>query len=390
MKKLERLFAVLKGEKFDRLPFAADINWWYGVNKKNGTLPEEYKHMTLIEVARATGVIAQVNTYIYKIETENVERVVRSEAVYDGIVGAEFAGPSPLTGLAKKNSAITVLKTPVGKLRFRYVQTPSSEYEWWLTEFPVKNVEDMRVMKYVFDHSRAEPAFEEYTIRQKSCGDDGLALPVLPHSPVNRIIYDIMGPQRGLIALYRHQKEVEDLMLSIERLDDEIYQLAEKHPSKIFEFGEHVHSDLNDPKIFIKYQIPYFRKRIAPLHAKHKICNCHWDGYFRDLLSLIKEIDFDVIEGVTPKPSGDVTLTELRDAVEGKTVLWGGIPASVFCDPYSDQYFEKYVLDTLKTVAPGDRFIMGLGDNLGPTGYIHRIRLINDILEKYGYYPIRF
>jgi neutral ceramidase len=57
VKNLERFFAVLKGEKFDSLPFAADINWWYRVNKEHGTMPEEYKHMSLIEVARATGVI---------------------------------------------------------------------------------------------------------------------------------------------------------------------------------------------------------------------------------------------------------------------------------------------------------------------------------------------
>lgn len=211
---------------------------------------------------------------------------------------------------------------------------------------------------------------------------------LFPHSPVNRILYDIMGQQRGIIALYRHKEEVEDLMLSIERLDDEIYRLAEKLPSKIFEFGEHVHSDINNPRIFRKYQIPYFRKRIRQLHAKGKICYCHWDGYFRSLLPLIKETGFDAIEGITPKPSGDVTLAELLDAVEGKIVLWGGIPASIFQEPYSDKYFEKYVIDILRTISPGDRFIMGLGDNLGPTGYIHRIRMVNDILEKYGYYPI--
>jgi hypothetical protein len=396
MKKLERFFSVLERKKFDRLPFTADICWWYRVNKERNTLPKEYEHMDLIEVARATGVIAQVDTGFYKIETEDVKRIIKtesSEIVCNGSwdptwAHGFFSGALNDERLGRKRMVTVMIETPIGKLRTMAIQTPSSEYEWWVTEFPVKNREDMRVMKYILDHSRAEPAFEEYIARQKSYGDDGLALPVLPHSPVNRIIYDYMGPQRGLIALLRYQKEVEDLMLSIERLDDEIYQLAEKLPSKIFQFGEHVHSDLDDPRIFKKYQIPYFRKRIAQLHARGKICYCHWDGYFEKLLHLIKETGFDAIEGVTPKPSGDVSLAELRDAVEGKVILWGGIPASLFCEPYTDEQFKEYVLDMLKTIAPGDGFIVGLGDNLGPTGYIHRVKLVNDILEEHGYYPI--
>jgi hypothetical protein len=31
---------------------------------------------------------------------------------------------------------------------------------------------------------------------------------------------------------------------------------------------------------------------------------------------------------------------------------------------------------------------MDIGDNLGPTGQIQRLKMINDILEKHGYYPI--
>jgi len=395
MRKLERFFAVLRGEKFDRVPFTADICWWYRVNKKHGSLPKEYEDMDLIEVARAVGVIAQVDTGFYSIETENVRRIAKmdgSEIVCDSAwdptwVHGLFSGI--LTNEEKRRREVRViLETPIGKLESTALQTPESEYEWWVTEFPVKNREDMKVMKYILDHSRAEPAFEEYIAHQKSYGDDGLALPVIPHSPVNRIIYDYMGPQKGLIALLRYQREVEDLMLSIERLDDEIYQLAGELPSKIFQFGEHVHSDIDDPRIFKKYQIPYFRKRIVQLHGKGKICYCHWDGYFRNLLPLIKETGFDAIEGITPKPSGDVTLQELIEATERKVVLWGGIPASLFCEPYTDEQFKEYVLDMLKAIAPGDGFIMGLGDNLGPTGHIHRIKLVNDILEKYGYYPI--
>jgi len=374
MKNLERIFAVLQGKKFDRLPFVATITWWYNEHRARGTLPEKYKNTDALGVAKDVGFTLLDGTGFYRIRRENIETVVRSELVYDG------------SALVKKGLTAVVEKTPVGKLESVRVSTGLSNLP---KEFPVKTVEDMKTMKYILDHSRVEPTFEEYVSMQKYYGDDGLVLPIIPHSPVNSILYDIMGQQRGIVALYRYQKEVEDLMMSIEGLQDEIYRLAEKLPSKIIHFGEHVHSVINDPRIFKKYQIPYFKKRIAQLHAKGKICSCHWDGHFKDLLPLIKDTGFDAIHGVTPKPSGDVTLTELIDAVEGKTVLWGGIPAPIFQEPFTDQHFEEYVMNILKTIAPGDRFIMDIGDNLGPTGYIHRLRTVKDILEKHGYYPIR-
>jgi hypothetical protein len=359
VKKLERFFAVFDGKRPDRIPYAADILWWYDEHSRSGSLPEEYKNMDLVGVARANGVIAQLDAGFYTREKENVKRIEKTEIIHDN------------NGRMVKKILRVVDRTPVGKLESVYVSLYEPHMKMASSalarEYPVKTVEDMRVMKYIIDHTTVVPTFEKYTDLQKSLGDDGVALPVIPHSPVNRILFDMMGQMKGLVALFRHQKEVEELMLSIERQQDDVYKLAENLPTRIYEFGEHVHSDLNNPKIFRRYQIPYFRKRIKQLHARNKICYCHWDGYFRSLLPLIKDTNFDAIEAVTPEPAGDVTLAELREAVKGtEIVLWGGVPASIFQEPYSDQYFEKYVLDVLRTMAPGDRFIMGLGDNLGP------------------------
>jgi hypothetical protein len=373
MKKLERLFAVFEGNKLDRIPFFADVNWWYSQHRSKGTLPYEFKNMDLLGVAKTCGFIAELGGGFYrqKNTAENIEVISKSEYVQDGF------------GNTKEGWRTTITKTPLGKIERLDVSTSSSNLT---KEFPVKTVSDIHVMKYLLDHTSIEPAFEGFSESQKKAGDDGLVLAYTPHSPLNTILFDLMGQYNGLIALNRHKREVEDLMLSIERIQDQIYRFAEKVPSKIIKFGEHVHADINNPKIFKKYQIPYFRKRVKKLHNCKKICICHWDGYFRKLLPFIRETGFDAIEGVTPKPSGDVTLAELRKSLEGTDIaLWGGIPASIFQEPYTDKYFKKYVKDTLKTIAPGERFVMALGDNLGPTGLIHRVKIINKILKEYQY-----
>lgn len=73
-----------------------------------------------------------------------------------------------------------------------------------------------------------------------------------------------------------------------------------------------------------------------------------------------------------------------------KKIIWGGIPASILCEGFSDGYVEKFVLDTLDSIYPGDKFIFAIGDMLPPNGYIHRVEMIEDLLEEHSYSPIRF
>ena len=68
--------------------------------------------------------------------------------------------------------------------------------------------------------------------------------------------------------------------------------------------------------------------------------------------------------------------------------LWGGIPATILCEGFSEEYVRHYVLDELKAISPGDGFIMVIGDMLPPNGDIHRIGLIETLLEKYGRCPL--
>ena len=56
---------------------------------------------------------------------------------------------------------------------------------------------------------------------------------------------------------------------------------------------------------------------------------------------------------------------------------------------YPEDEFEKYVINVLKTVAPGDAFILGIADNAMPTTVIERVERISELVEQYGNYPIK-
>ena len=67
--------------------------------------------------------------------------------------------------------------------------------------------------------------------------------------------------------------------------------------------------------------------------------------------------------------------------------MWGGIPFIILTPVYSDEEFQAYIEDLYRAVAPGDRFILGFGDNVPPEGLLHRIRWLVESSEKHSAYP---
>jgi len=359
----QRLLSALKGEKVDRLPWVADLAWWHSVNKKNGTLPEEYKDMNLFELHRAVGAMISAGVFdFYKTKTwESVK--VSSEVEGDDI--------------------ITRISTPVGEVQAKSTKTSISE-SYFQKEFLIKNAEDCKVMEYVLDNTIIEPNLDSVIKLQEYYGEDGLSVPCLPRSPLQKFLIELAGYKNGFFAFYDYREAVESLMSAMERVDNEIYRIVGECPGNLIAFGENIDCNITNPELFKRYNLPYYRKRTDTLHKKGKLCLCHMDGKLKTLLPFIKYTGFDVIEGIAPQPMGDITLMELKEALEGKVMIWGGIPASILCPGFSDKYVKEFTLDTLRTVAPGGGFILGIGDMLPVNGYIHRIRLISDIVEEYG------
>jgi hypothetical protein len=61
----------------------------------------------------------------------------------------------------------------------------------------------------------------------------------------------------------------------------------------------------------------------------------------------------------------------------------------MLCDPVTESEFEACVRDLLRTIAPGDAFILGVADNVMPEAKIERIARVSEMVEEYGAYPIR-
>ncbi len=124
------------------------------------------------------------------------------------------------------------------------------------------------------------------------------------------------------------------------------------------------------------------------LHAHGCLATVHADGEMRRLNPLFRETGIDIAESITPAPQTGVTMREFREQLGDEVTIWGGIPSILFEPMYSNEDFDAYVRNMFKEMAPGSRFIVGMGDNVPFDGDIDRVRRVVELIDKYGSLPI--
>jgi len=55
---------------------------------------------------------------------------------------------------------------------------------------------------------------------------------------------------------------------------------------------------------------------------------------------------------------------------------------------YNDQEFDDYIKNLFREIAPGNNFIVGMGDNLPFDADINRVGRVVELIDKYGRLPI--
>jgi uroporphyrinogen-III decarboxylase len=115
----------------------------------------------------------------------------------------------------------------------------------------------------------------------------------------------------------------------------------------------------------------------------------HADGEVLGLLEPFVESGVDVIEAFAPQPMTRCTVAEARRVCGDKVMIWGGIPSAMLGDEFGEDDFEAFIRKIFREAAPGDGFILGVGDNVMPESLIDRVRRVRGYVDKYARLPIQ-
>ena len=364
-----RILAAARKQPVEKLPFGARIDVWYNYHSGHDSLPEKYKGWNIVEILRDQGAGAQVrHLRIWSVEYEELELVRHEDPPY----------------------TTTEWRTPVGTVSQKTVFTPQ-EGPWIVYEVdhPLKSEKDYPVIEYILEHTRLVPDLSEYLEKEKVMSEQGIIITGMDlYSPMQQVMRYWLGYELFFYELHDRPARVERLYELEKELAKRKLELLAESPVEMPVICGNWSDEFHTP-VFKKYFTPWLKEASDYLHAKGKLTQAHIDGEMKRLIPLFLDTGVDVGEAWSPVPMTSVTTGELRKAWGDKVTIWGGIPAVLF-EPsqYSDQEFDDYVKRLFKEIAPGNNFIVGMGDNLPFDGDINRVGRVVELIDQYGSLPI--
>jgi hypothetical protein len=358
-----RVLTVLNGQKPEKVPWLGDLSYWISYLNQEGIMPEKYKAPNgEYELYRDLGVGYYLQGY-FPFKT-----------LYEGIEAhSEKKGDT---------EAIT-LKTPVGSVTIVWKQLPGS-YTWGPQEHFVKDINDLKVIRYLYEHIHYEPDYKEAQDRYEAIGDNGLVLCYLPKSPFMEMVTQLAGIEVATYLLMDYPDEFEAVLNIMSRKVDEAAQIAVDSPAECLMIPENLSSELVGKRMFKKYMRAYEEKWIKRIKEAGKYSFIHMDGTLRGLIKEVASTGFNVLEALTPAPVGDIPFEEIRNWTGEDTIIWGGIPGVYFTDLISDRDFDVFVMTVLEVMENASGYVLGVADQVPPGASWERVKRVSELVELYG------
>lgn len=363
MTKRERYLKALRGEPVDQLVWAPNFDYWLNVNKAEGTLPAKYKGMSRNDIVRAVGgTIWNRTGGVTQVRDPRVKETCITDP---------------------QGTTITTLATPLGTIRAVHSATTDEgcHRSAHLSEHYVKDLESLRIMRYVVEATHFEPDTGPVFKALQETGDDGVVLNSCFCVPFIQFAKTDVGYVNGFYMWMDHREEVDGLIRAYFDLFLQGYAVLAEGPADVIATGDNMDGTMISPDIFKEYAIPFYQAAHKICAARNKIFEGHWCGRTQTLLPLVPGCGLDVVEAIVTRPMADISLGEALDLLHGEVVLQGGMPAVLVCNEggsYAD--FERYVREVIRPLRGRRGFILGMSDNVPPNADFKRVEVMADLI----------
>ena len=255
-------------------------------------------------------------------------------------------------GLAK---TITKIKTPLGDVTDKIARGPTLGSPWRQEHF-IKSLDDYAIVKFIFDNTTCEPAYEQWLEADRKMGPAGIVLGELCPVPLAQLWVGWMGAQMWAEGMILHTDRFDELHESVCRNYYRRIELAAAGPAEIIWFDDNITATMVSPATFEKYCKPVYERVCPILRQGGKRSLAHYDGSCVPLADQIAAVGLDIMEAFTPPPMGDMTVAAARAAWPDKVISLN-FPGNVF--PRPDEEIEKLTREYLAEAGDGGGFVIG-------------------------------
>lgn len=376
MNSKERLLAVLKGEKSDRIPWAPLIDGYF-----LSFLKEKNIEINTVEALRYIG-------------ADILERHVTTYTDIMMMGSSDMICVNPKDAIVQKNIKITLhfdkkngeifntYETPIGIIKEKYVFTKASPWLPFPVEHKIKRKEDLKIYKYLLENITPKPNFENFQKEVDYIGNDGLASASGPSTPIMRLLQREMGIETFYYYLNDYPKEIEEILDIMHERNKKIYYIIIKSPAEVIIDYENSSTTLFSPQIFDRYCLNQINEYANIVKQSGKIFLTHMCGKLDKIMNLLSQGKQDGIIDVSPAPTGDLNIAEALKSWGKTKVVMGGIDATAFTQLSIDG-IKKYVRDLLRQIGPANNFILGSGDATPYGTPLESLKAVTKVVENY-------
>jgi len=389
----ERMFAVLRGEPTDMIPWAPRLDLWYNAHKRAGTLPAQYEGATLRDITDDLDVGYHALVPHYKDLRNPTDDLHRALGLYNlwtvpyatrlHNVDVAWETQGDETRVAYSTPAGTVTTAVVYDEAMRAAGISKSH----ISEHAIKDHNDYPPEEYIFENVEVVPNFEGYQEFAEYVGERGIAAGYLNSaaSPMHLLQHDLMPVELFFYELYDHPEALIHCATSIGGFFQRMFEVCARSPADVLYLGGNYHADMTPPPFFSKHITPWLKAFADMLHPRGKFLVTHTDGENSGLLDCYLESAIDIADSVCPSPMTKLTFKEVRDHFRSRITIMGGIP-SICLLPASmpDDAFGAYLDDFVSQLGRGDHLILGISDTTPPAADFERIKKIGERVREFG------
>jgi hypothetical protein len=341
----ERVLAVLRGERVDKIPFTI-----YECMLPQCAVERQLRERGLCIVNRRYSVVSS--------ESPNCVSETR-QYTENG-----------------KPRVLTVTRTPVGEVS--EIREPAGFTSWALTKL-FKRPEDYEVLRYMVQDQRLRPSHEEYVKAEKWLGEDVILRGGVGLTPLHQIMIAWMGVETFAVEWAERRDEILLLERLLRNKRSEAYPLLADSPITHANYGGNEVPEVMGPPRFAEFCVPLYNECAEIFHRKGKLLGSHLDGNNRPWAHLVAASGLDYVEAFTPAPDTDMTLAEALAAWPDK-VLWINFPSSLHVA--SVDRIRQAAREFVALGRETNRVIIGITEDIPEDRWQQNLLAIADVIDS--------
>lgn len=236
------------------------------------------------------------------------------------VKGAEFAVKTRWEkGVELQERSYTTPVGNVSQIIKRDLQAAGSEQ---IIKHYITTLEDYKVVQYLIENTVLRSNLDDFKRLEETLGEDGVVLCRLDRSGYQKLMIELVGPERFFLDYFDYPELIEELINTIDRRCDEQLDKVLTTGRKLIWQPDNISGDMTPPDIFERLHLPVYHNRQSKIQEAEGCYIVHIDGKISSLLPSLERLGSCVIESFSlPCIGGDLELSEVSKKLENHRIF---------------------------------------------------------------------